>query len=159
MKHLISILTILLLVTSCESKQESNTIDIDNLIPGPIVHQKLNDEQLEKIKFIYESFKEVYSISYEETLTNFKRDRNPDNEIKIWLQMADAYNKFTIGHSSPKELSSRKEAFSLILMRSMMSEQEAINRIKPEELTKNQIHSIFANYKLEPTPVTIEKKN
>lgn len=147
-------LTILILTMfSCKNKQdnESNikTVNIEDLHIGSIVHESLSDNQLKNVKFIHETFNEVYPISLGETITNFKRDQNPDDEINIWLNMAQTYLIFKENNFSKEKLENRIEAFRLILMRTMMSDEEAISRSELNILTEVEIQSILNNYTLE----------
>ncbi|MEZ0129245.1 hypothetical protein AB9T88_05470, partial [Flavobacterium sp. LBUM151] len=85
---MIILLIIVIAFYSYKQFQKSEAIkivNIDTIKQGPIVHNELSNDQLEKIKKIQTTFSDVYKISLEETITNFKRDRNPDNEIEIWL--------------------------------------------------------------------------
>lgn len=111
---IITILTFSLLSCKEQIKRDSNLLNtnIENLTPGPIVHESLNEEQLDKIKFIQKIFKEVYPVSLEETITNFKRDQNPDNEINIWMNMAKTFQYFASENSEKKSLTLEKRLLS-----------------------------------------------
>ncbi len=151
---LLSLLTISLF--SCKKNGENNsTINIENLQLSPVVHEKLNQEQLDKIKFIHKTFNEVYLVTLEETIKNFKRDQNPDNEINIWLNMAKTYESFALKNSEKEKLDLRKEAFKLILMRSMMSDKEAIKSSDLRELNNDDALEILKNYSLEAKPIKV----
>lgn len=156
----IAILTISIVSCKEKTKPESNVqnTNIESLTPGPIVHESLNKEQLDKIKFIQETFKEVYPVSLEETITNFKRDQNPDNEIDVWLNMAKTFQPFSTENTGEEKLEIRKEAFKLILMRSMMTEKEAVSSADLKLLNDNQIQEILKNYTLDAKPIKVEKK-
>ena len=104
------------------------------------------------------SFADVYKISLEETITNFKRDQNPDNEIEVWLNMLKAYEKFVYKNGTQIELNKKTEVFKLILMRSMMDEKEAEFETKCTILNKDEIKEIFSYYKMEAKPLLIEAK-
>lgn len=149
-------------IFSCKEKNKSDSniqnTNIESLTPGPIVHESLNKEQLDKIKFIQETFNEVYPVSLEETITNFKRDQNPDNEINVWLNMAKTFQPFATENTGEEKLEIRKEAFKLILMRSMMPEKEAVSSADLKLLNDNQIQEILKNYTLDAKPTKIEKK-
>ncbi|MEP1488454.1 MAG: hypothetical protein ABJL44_16490 [Algibacter sp.] len=161
MKKIILIAILTVSIISCKEKKKSasntETINIENLTPGPIVHESLNNEQLEKIKFIQKTFNEVYPISLEETITNFKRDQNPNNEINIWLNMSKTFQSFALKNSGEEKIEVRKEAFKLILMRSMMPEKEAISSSDLKVLSKNEIHEVLNNYTLKAKPITVKK--
>jgi hypothetical protein len=146
MKKFIPIAILTLSLISCTGQKinhssiESTTIE--NIAQGPIIHDSLSDEQLENITYIQKTFFEVYPVSLDETISNFKRDQNPGNEINIWLNMAETFQLFVIENSEKEKIDARQEAFKLILMRSMMSEKEA------------QI--ILSNYTLEAKPIKIK---
>jgi hypothetical protein len=156
----IAILTISIVSCKEKTKPESNVqnTNIESLTPGPIVHESLNKEQLDKIKFIQKTFNEVYPVSLEETIMNFKRDQNPDNEINVWLNMAKTFQTFSTENSGEEKLDIRKEAFKLILMRSMMSEKEAKSNADLKLLNDNQIQEILKNYTLDLKPIKVYKK-
>ncbi|MBL7560742.1 hypothetical protein JAO71_13115 [Olleya sp. YSTF-M6] len=97
-------------------------------------------------------------MSLEETISNFKRDQNPDNEISIWLNMAKVFKVFTLENVEHQKLEVKKEAFRLILMRSMMSEKEAINKADLKLLNENKAKEILKNYSLDKKPIKIESK-
>lgn len=162
MRKFILIATLTVSIFSCKEKNEPDTniqsTNIESLTPGPIVHGSLNKEQLDKIKFIQETFNGVYPVSLEETITNFKRDQNPDNEINVWLNMAKTFQPFATKNSGEEKLKIRKEAFKLILMRSMLPEKEATSSADLKLLNDNQIREILKNYTLEAKPLKVEKK-
>ena len=152
---------IFIAIYSCKPKTESTDIEKINpneIVHSEIVHQELSKEQIEKIKKIQSSLSEVYKISLEESIINFKRDQNPDNEINIWLNMLNAYEKFIHKNGNEITLDKKQEVFKLILMRSMMEENEAITETKCVILNENEIEEIFSNYKIEAKPIVIEKR-
>ncbi|WP_188771365.1 hypothetical protein [Emticicia aquatilis] len=139
---------------SCTGRSGSD--DTQSLVVGEVVHDTLNTEQIDKIKEIHNTFVEVDSFSLEQTINDFKRDKNPDNEISIWLSMAKAYKKFTI--NKPKlGLNKKKEAYRLILMRSMESESVAKEKSELKFLSDEEVKEILGYYDLEAKPITISK--
>lgn len=117
------------------------------------MHKALTDEQLAKIKDIQETFNEVYPVSLDETITNFKRDQNPDNEINIWQNMASAYKSYALNNEGEEKLGARREAFRLILMRSMMPDKEAISSSELKILSESEALEVLKNYTLELSPL------
>lgn len=119
-----------------------------NFHPAPVIHDSLSAAQLEKIKKIQEAFAEVNPSSLEETIADFKKDSHPDNEITLWLVMANTYKQFTAGH---KELSpvEKQEAYKLILTRSMWDESNAKQQAQLRLLTDNDVAEIFLYYNAE----------
>ena len=57
--------------------------------------------------------------------------------------MAKTFQPFSSENSGIEKLEVRKEAFKLILMRSMMSEKEAINSSDLKLLNKDEIQGIL----------------
>ncbi|KZS38733.1 hypothetical protein AWE51_14190 [Aquimarina aggregata] len=159
MKSLLFIVSIFLL-TACQNTKQGNSeyqnIEIEKLTPESVVHEKLTEKQLGSIKRIHETFREVYPVSLEQTITNFKRDQHPDNEIEVWLAMADSYKEFSSKNRGDDQLEKRKEGFKLILMRSMMSEEEVLKQIDVKLINNKEIIEIFDTYKLGKIPIKIE---
>ncbi|MFL9833030.1 hypothetical protein [Chryseobacterium terrae] len=154
----IYLILILILVFSCNSKKENSEnviIDPNHIRVGEIVHDTLSNEQIEKIKHIQSTFQEVYPIGLEETITNFKRDQNPDNEISIWLKMSDAYENYLQSQNDNLALIKKKEVFKIILSRSMMSSQEVLENFESKILTKDEAKQVLSYYKENAQPIRV----
>lgn len=156
------ILILVLAVAACKTNNNSEhsnvqTIKAGDLTLGPIVHDTLSADQIEKIKTIQAAFAEVNPSSLEETITDFKRDQHPDGEIASWLAMANAYEQFTSKHAGAP-LDKKKEAYKLILLRSMENETDAKANANLKLLTDKEVAEIFSYYTLEPKPITVERK-
>ncbi len=123
-----------------------------------VVHDSLTTEQIDKITTIHSTFEEVYQVSLEETITNFKRDQNPDSEIDIWLQMAAAFKKYLSSKQENLDLSTKKEVFKLILSRSMMADEEAIANSNLTILTVKEAKEVLGYYTATPDPIDVLKK-
>ena len=157
-------LTIILItgLVSCgkmnKEKSETTEMAIQDLELNDVVHDSLTTEQINDITRIQEVFSEVNSTSLEETINNFKRDQHPDNEIAIWLKMADAYQRFTLRTDKSIAHDKKSEAYELILLRSMMTEEEVLDKSTPEVLTKDEVKEILSYYTDTPQPLKVEKK-
>lgn len=149
-----------IMISSCNFKKaEDNvqTIDPKNIQLGEVVHDSLSKEQIHKIEKIQSTFAEVYPVSLQQTITNFKRDQNPDSEIEIWLEMANTYKKY-LNSENKLDLKTKKEVFKLILSRSMMPEEEAIKNAKLEILTKEKAKKVLSYYSLKADPIDVEEQ-
>lgn len=149
-----------IIISSCDFKKaEDNiqTIDPENIRINEVVHDSLSEEQIYKIEKIQSTFAEVYPVSLEETMTNFKRDQNPDSEIEVWLEMAKAYEKY-LNSEAKLDLKTKKEAFKLILSRSMMPEEKAIENANLEILTKEKARKVLSYYSLKADPLDVEQR-
>lgn len=162
MKNIFLILSTLLIFISCnshkEEKQNVQTMDPNDIQISEVVHDSLTTDQINKITKIQSVFAEVVPVSLEETITNFKRDQNPDSEIAIWIQMADAYEKYLSSKGNQLDLESKKEVFKLILSRSMMPAEEAIANSKLKILTEKEAKEVFRYYSGTPDPLEVAKK-
>lgn len=157
----INIITILTLLFSCHSKKENNEIvnlDSEQIKLGEIVHDTLSAEQLLKIKHIQSTFQEVYPVTLEETIINFKRDQNPDNEIVVWLDMSSAYENYLKSQTNNLDLTKKQEVFKLLLSRSMMPSNEAILNSELKILDENETNKVLSFYTESPKPIKVYQK-
>jgi hypothetical protein len=153
---LLILVSIFLSYKKAQKNQNPETVDSNKIIPGPIVHDQLSEEQIEKITKIQSVFSDIYPISLEDTITNFKRDRNPDNEIRVWENMMHAYETF-ISENPEIDVEKKSEVFKLILTRSMMDESKVRAQTEFNILNENEVNEILASYILESKPIIIEK--
>lgn len=114
----------------------SEWVDPSTLRPGPIRRDSLSDQQMTALRRIHETFFEVDGFSFDERVDHFKRDMHPDRELALWKRMADAYSRFCV----TRELTSaaKREAYSLVLTRSMASETEVLKRVNPQVLSREE---------------------
>lgn len=131
---------------------------IEDLKLHDIVHDSLTATQLDEIERIHKTFSEVNSSSLEETIDNFKRDQNPDREIAIWLKMADAYEHFVLSKGVGIDHNKKDEAYQLILLRSMMTAEEVVDKIDLQYLTDDEVREILHSYTDPPELLRVEKK-
>jgi len=161
MNQFLKLLLATLLITSCnssnEDQQEIQKLDPNEIRMNEIVHDELTDEQLTKIKKIHSTFQEVDKTSLEQTITDFKRDLNPDNEIAIWLNMAEVYQNYLNSVNNTIDLNTKIEVYQLILSRSMMPDDEAIKNSNLTLLTKAEAEKVLEFYKAKPDPIDVVK--
>lgn len=157
MKNTFLLLFAVTALLACNSK-ENKTVDPATIAKGPTVNDSISAEQMQKIKRIHETFKEVYPISLKETTDNFKRDLDVNNEITIWMNMADAYEKYLSSKTPAPDLKTKKEIFTLLLSRSMMPDKEAITNSKLQILTEQEAMEVMSNYNAAPDPIDAIKK-
>ena len=147
---------------ACNSAKDENpkvqTMNPNDIEINEVIHDSLTSEQIDKIKRIQSVFEEVYPVSLEQTITDFKRDLNPDSEIAIWLQMADAYENYVNSKKVKLNLDTKKEVYKLILSRSMMPDAEAISNSKLTILTEKEAKEVLRFYSAKPDPIDVVKK-
>ena len=88
------------------------------LRPSPIQHESLADDQLERVRVIYQFLCPHLNTAFEQFELNFKRDENPEQEIQAWSRIALARQTF----SQRNPAATRQEAeraFKALLVVSM----------------------------------------
>jgi hypothetical protein len=135
---------------------EIRDIDPKALQPGPIRHESLTDEQMARVRKLVDALREVDHSPLEKWVDDFKRDLNPDNEIEIWEAIAKAYASFTGSRSLDQ--SAKEEVFKLLLLRSMMTPDEALRRVKLKALSEKDARDVLALYGAPPRPITVTKE-
>ena len=125
-------------------KGKLQTINISELQQNEIVHEKLSDEQINRIKNFQEILKEVNTTPIEKTIENFQRDLNPDKEIAIWERIAKAY-KSVNSENENLSIEDKNEVYNLLLYRSMMPKEQVLKKVKLKSLTLEKAND-FINY-------------
>ena len=162
-RNLFALAITVFLIVSCENKRSHNNGKTEELSPAeislsPIRRDSLSSEQLVRIKEIQIAFAEVNPSTLEETIDNFKRDQNPDHEIAIWTSMSNTYKDFVEAKAGKLSIEEKKEVYALILLRSMMSEDEAKKKAGLKLLSDADVKHIFSLYNHAPSPpITVEK--
>lgn len=99
---------------------KKTVLDISNLKRNDIQHKELSEELIERIKAYKEILADVEPSSLEQALDDFKRDRNPENEVRVWEKIALTYKHYCEVH--PKNSSNdRKRAYAKALQDSIVS--------------------------------------
>jgi hypothetical protein len=80
-------------------------VDPKTIQPGPIRRDSLTDEQMARIRALQATFVEVDGQTVEQWVDNFKRDIDPDKELRIWERMSKAFRAFCDGRKLSPEAS------------------------------------------------------
>lgn len=148
MKYLQLLLLCSVLLFACTEPQTANQSNTSAVAEDNSNLPSLNGGQSAQIKKIHQTFQEVYPISLEETTTNFRRDKNTDEKIKTWNHMAEIYQDFAVKHAGKDQLAIRKDAFRLLLLRSALSKDDAIKRLKSKQLSEEKARKLLSKYTL-----------
>jgi hypothetical protein len=132
---------------------EVEWIDPNEIQSGPIRHDTLPDELLARIKRVHATFADVDGMPLDKWIDDFKRDGDPESNVRIWEDMEVAYNSFCKDRNLP--LDTRKEVFKVVLFRSMAPDDEVLARVELKRLTRNEAKEILAAYPGEATPITV----
>jgi len=119
-------------------------VDPKTIQPGPIQRDALSDEQMARIRALQAVFVEVDGQTVEQWVDSFKRDWDPDKELRIWEQMAKAYR----GYCDGKQLSAvaKKDVYRVVLLRSMASEQDVLERVELNELSHDDAIAVMKGF-------------
>jgi len=141
-----------------DTPKQSKTqwIDPNKLEPGPIQHTSLTEEQMNRVKRLQMTFSEADPSPLKKWVEDFKRDANPDNELKIWEAMATAYETFTANRSLT--LDAKKEVFQIVLLRSGAPEEEVLQNLKLKVLTEKDARQLMALFVEKPKPIDVIKQ-
>lgn len=126
-------------------KGKLETINIKDLQPNAIVHEKLSEEQISRITNFQEILREVNMTPIEKTIENFQRDLNPDEEIVVWEHIAKAYQSIN-EENKAFSLDEKNEIYSLLLYRSMMSKEEVLQQVKLKTLDVEKAKEVISYY-------------
>lgn len=112
---------------------------------GRIRHKELLEDQIQRIREIFLILFEVYPLSYNEWIDGFRRDRNPESEIRIWQYTARFFAEYCADHDfSPAE---RQEVFTIIIFCLCIREDEIIQTARLKEISKGQAEDVIREYK------------
>ncbi|WP_373547021.1 hypothetical protein [Chamaesiphon sp.] len=128
-------------------------VSLASLKPSQPGRSSVNREQYERIEIIAAILKNVYPDNIENWILDFSRDSIPESEIIIWENIAKAFIKI----DSEKYLNEeqKKEAYKLLLMRSLMSTANVIERYKSKLFCLKITKRILAAYKASPKPMIV----
>ena len=123
---------------------EVQWVDPNEIRQGPIRRDSLTEEQMERIKALQKTFAEVDGQTVDEWVDSFKRDLNPNSELAIWERMAKAYQSYCEAHDL--SLDAKKDAYKVLLLRSMASPEEVLERVELTTLSKSDAKNVMSGF-------------
>ena len=117
--------------------------DPSKLGRGSIQHEQLTADQLA----------EVDPTPLDKWVDDFKRDRDPEREIRIYESMARAFVAY--GRGRKLSLAAKKEVYELVLLRSGAPETEVLPQLKLRELSVAEAKDVLRLYSDAPAPITV----
>lgn len=154
--HLIASITCSAFLLACnEGKHPSHEqwIDPASVRPGPLQHEQLTSPQMERIKKLQQTFSEVDPSRLEKWVEDFKRDRDPEREIRIYEGMAAAYAAYCTGRTLT--LPAKKDVYEVVILRSGAPDAEVLPRLKLGVLSLDDAKDILKLYRMAPAPITV----
>lgn len=119
-------------------------IDPNEIQPGPMQRDSLSDSQMERVRTLQKVFVEVDGKSVDEWVDNFKRDLDPERELAIWEKMSSAYSAYCDDRDLSVE--AKKEVYKVVLLRSMASEADVLQRLELSVLSQDDAKEIMMGY-------------
>ena len=116
--------------------------------------QDLTNAQIERIRIIQKALIEVNDTSIEKTIENFRKDMNPEGEIKIWEAIAGTY-QHALSQNPDLTFNQRDEIYKLLLLRSMMPSEEVMGQFNLTALSKSEALKVLDSYNLEHKPILV----
>jgi hypothetical protein len=84
---------------------EEAYVDVRTIKNGPLVRVGLTEEELARLRKVYDALLEEHKIEFETMLGNLCREIGPDNEIEFWEHLA----KTCIAYINGKAFSLKKK--------------------------------------------------
>ena len=73
---------------------EPQNIDPSKIRIGPIRHESLSQELLERISAVYDVIGPYLDTNLEKFELNFMRDSHPESEVAIWMSITATWNSY-----------------------------------------------------------------
>lgn len=96
---------------------------------GP--RSELTEDQIERVRRTITALEEVYPLSVDEALYDFRCDQNPESEIRVWENIADVYEQ-EIDERPRASEQEKKLLFKVILASSWSPSTDEVLSTVPE---------------------------
>jgi hypothetical protein len=113
-----------------------------NLPRSPIRHKMLDGKLIDRIRVVWAASSEHSKLSLEQTITNFQRDENPEDEIRAWESIIAAYLQLLPYFASTKRR--RGALYGALISLSVGFDPEKVRHRFPLDRNEfNLIRSVF----------------
>jgi hypothetical protein len=147
-----TIVLLSLIALGCRKADRTEWIDPAKLQAGPVRHALLTDSQMERVRRLQQTFADVDPSPLGKWVDDFKRDVNPERELRIYEGMADAYRAYCDGRKLSSQ--AKSDVYQVVLLRSGAPDAEVLPRLKLSELSVSDAKNVLALYKVPPQPIT-----
>jgi hypothetical protein len=104
--------------------------------PGPYQHGPFSKEVRDYLRQIKQALDEVYPQTLEQWEDGFRRDRNVERQIALWLHISSVYRRFTVDKNLSAEACG--DYFDVVLTITADVQQEIfVIAIRSSQLLKN----------------------
>ena len=112
---------------------------------NPSRHHALNEDDRANIRHVMNALKEVRPLSFKAWKNGFRKDRNPGNEIAIWLRIAETYTNVAKAHDLT--LDQKQELFQVVLNCSSVPREKVLDVVTldalPRETAAEAVEAFF----------------
>src|SRR5438874_4185177 len=127
------------------SNAKTKWLDPSSVHPSPIQHERLTAPQMKRIKRLQETFHDVDPSPAEKWVEDFKRDRDPEREIRIFEGMAQPYRAYC--SQRKLTLDAKKDVYQVVLLRSGAPDSEVLPHLQLKALSIDDAKNILKQYK------------
>ena len=89
-----------------------------DLRKGPIRHTELSAALVARIKAYKRILDDVDAATLQQTIDNFKRDSNPENELVVWERIAGTYQLY-LTENPTTDFATRRDVYAVLVGASM----------------------------------------
>jgi hypothetical protein len=100
---------------------------------GPIMHETLSEDFTRRVRAFKAVLAEVEIIPLEKTLDHFRRDHDPEKELRVWEHVAKVYAA-VMAEYRHLSLAQKKEVLSFLLCPSLEDARLAHYKALPLEM-------------------------
>ena len=108
---------------------------------------------MKRIKALQQTFQDVDSSPLDKWVDDFKRDHDPEREIRIYEGMAEAYRSYCSGKTLTQ--SAKQDVYQVVLLRSGAPDSDVLPRLNLSVLQTQDAREILKGYKRAPAPVLV----
>ena len=155
--HVCFLAAITFAIFSCDRPAVSpERVKTQNVEAGPIRHETLTPEQINRLRTVQATLEEVDASPLEKWIDDFKRDVNPDREIDIYEAIAHAYQAFCSARS--RTPAQKQDAYGLLLERSGTTDDNALRNYKLKSLTGGEARELLSHYNKSAEAIQVFQK-
>lgn len=116
----------------------------DQLQQSPYQHPPFDEEVRTHLHQIKDALDEVHLMSLEEWEDGFRRDRNAEREIAIWLHIAEVYARLTEGKSLTS--GERQDVFRILLSCANNPRERVLATAGVQVLSRPEAEAVMAGF-------------
>lgn len=126
-----------------EGYDEILWINASQLKKSQFQHGPFAGKLKEDILEIQDKLSEVYPHDYNFWEDGFRRDRNPESEINIWLKIAKLYEKYSLKEI---DLERKQDIFKILAGCSNSSQETVLNIVDLKSISQEEARIIITDY-------------